>query len=217
MILTRRVHSDAPEAARQARVISETEIRLRIKKTTIIAVVTAVLLVSGYVMMKRATPPAISREQKTVAAPSPRYVIPPGSSLRQSKAKELQHLQFFDGTVQIQAHYEFFYDKGLELYELIIYPDRSSIAKLPYLADNGDQGYPFEIYVQDPENVARSMFDRKTISKVQSGAIPSIGGEGVFTIQGYWIGFECDNPAFAARVTTVKRITMKHGGVRYAI
>lgn len=138
-----------------------------------------------------------------------KYVIPNKSSLHLAESKEFDHLLFFAGTVEVHARYEFIYEKDSERSNnpyLVIHPGADSLELLPYLPDSDDKGYPSAIYIQNADYVARSMFGRSQLSKMKSGVNPVTSGLATFTIEGYWMGYECDSPAFTARITSARNI-----------
>jgi hypothetical protein len=185
---------------------------LRVAMSIIAAALVGLSLLFGYFYFNTSSQIAALESSRSSPKILIEHVVPPASPLRLAESKELDHLLFFDGKVEVRARYEFIYEKDSERTNnpfLILYPDKRSMALLPYLPQNGEKGYPSEIYVRNPDDVAQLMFDNQFFSKLKSGTFPSVSGEAVFTIQGYWVGYECDNPAFAARITNVKSVSKK--------
>lgn len=176
------------------------------------AVLAVLLLLYGYFYFETSSQFEALESSKNSPALHIKHVIPSRSPLRLSKSSELDHLLYFDGTVEIAAKYQFTYEENSERTSnpfLNIYPDKRSMGLLPYLPENGEKGYPSKIYVRNPDVVAKSMFDKQFHSKLMNGSFPSVSGETVVTIQGYWAGYECDQPAFVARIVNVKSVNEK--------
>ena len=131
------------------------------------------------------------------------FEIPSGSSL---KFKESKYGNLFSGNASILATYQFKYDNNSPYenkYTLYLYPDKESIAKLPFLTFRGFPEVANEIFIHNVKDAAKLLLGDIKANEIISGKVLSINGKAKIEISRFFTSYSCDQPSFTAKISKV--------------
>jgi len=132
----------------------------------------------------------------------PAFGIPKGSNITLKEVKEIPPFLYFEGEIRVKAKY--IYDRRSDSYiELTILPDEKSSRKLPYLKRRGEQERPSRILILESNVDTDQLLSHRQIHEIKAGTQSSFTGEAEMVIYDIGGGFECDKPAFLAKLRYV--------------
>ena len=145
-----------------------------------------------------------------------RMVTPPESSLRALPAPQPNDDFYvhFTGHQTISGRFRFESKSDSPYWVspyLLFFPNKESLASLPYLTERGAPEMPQKILISNPEEAAADLLGDELAKKLNSGERPQLEGVATIVIDEFAAGFECDEPSYVARFVQVDEVLAMAG------
>ena len=134
----------------------------------------------------------------------PDHTIPKNSNLKFKNVKDNSGYVYFSGKELIKAKYEITFSRELDSLDLVLFPDKKSLEKLPYVTARKYNEKPAEIHIYNLDEI-KNIFSLQT-SDINEKFKP-ISGHGVFEINNLHMGYECDSLWVISHIENVKSFT----------